>query len=87
MSQNSKEGGTNTSVKVLSIVSNGIIIEAFGAEYFLPYASNPWFEQAKIVDIFNIEPVGNIGVRWNALDVDLAVDSFKHPERYPLIAK
>jgi len=87
MKQNSKINGTNTSVKVHAIVSNGIMIEAYGKEYFLPYNSNPWFENAKIYDVFNIEPVGRTGVRWDALDVDLAIESLIHPEKYPLIAK
>ena len=58
MKQNSKTNGTNTSVKVHSIVSNGITIEAQGNTYFLPYSSNPWFENAKVTDVFNVEPVG-----------------------------
>ena len=87
MKQNSTTSGTNTSVKVLAIVSNGIMIEAYGNVHFLPYNSNPWFENAKIADVFNIEPVGRTGVRWNALDVDLAIESFTNPAKYPLIAK
>jgi hypothetical protein len=31
--------------------------------------------------------VGKSGIRWNTLDVDLAIDSLIHPEKYPLIAK
>ena len=87
MRQNSKINGTNTSVKVVAVVSNGVIIEAYGNVYFLPYHSNPWFERATIADIFNIEPVGRVGIRWGALDVDLAIDSLTHPEKYPLLAK
>ena len=86
MNQNSKICGTGTSVKVLAIFPAGIYIEVYGHDYFLPYSSNPWFEEAKISDIFNIEPVGHSGVRWDALDVDLAIESLKHPEKYPLIA-
>jgi hypothetical protein len=72
---------------VHAIVSNGITIEAFGDVYFLPYNKNPWFENATVSDVFNIEPVGKIGVRWDALDVDLSIESFVHPERYPLVMK
>jgi hypothetical protein len=66
---------------------DGITIEAFGSVFFLPYSKNPWFVNAKISDVFNIEPISDIGVRWDALDVDLAIDSFIHPEKYPLIMK
>jgi hypothetical protein len=87
MQRNLKTNGTNTSVKVLAIVANGITIEAQGNTYFLPYTTNPWFENAKVSDVFNVEPVGKKGIRWNALDVDLAIESIIHPEKYPLIAK
>ena len=87
MKQNSKINGTNTSVRVHAIIPNGIMIEVYGNVYFLPYNTNPWFENAKISDVFNIEPVGRTGVRWDALDVDLAIESLMHPEKYPLIAK
>ena len=87
MNPNSKTSGTNTSVKVLAIVSDGIMIEAYGNVFFLPYNSNPWFKNAKISDVFKIEPVGRIGIRWDALDVDLAIESLTHPEKYPLTAR
>ena len=87
MKQNSTTNGTNTSVKVHAIVANGITIEAYGNVYFLPYYSNPWFENAKVSDVFNIEPVGRTGIRWEKLDVDLSLDSLIHPEKYPLIAR
>ena len=87
MNQNLKTNGTNTSVKVLAIVSNGIVIEVYGSVYFLPYTTNPWFENAKISDVFNVKMYGTDGIRWEALDVDLGIDSLKHPEKYPLIAK
>jgi hypothetical protein len=30
---------------------------------------------------------GDDGIRWNALDVDLEIESLKHPEQYPLVMK
>jgi hypothetical protein len=87
MKQNSKANGTSASVKVLAIVSNGVTIEVHGKVYFLPYISNPWFENARVADIFDIEPVGRTGIRWKTLDVDLSIESLIHPEKYPLIAK
>ena len=87
MKQNSINDGTHTSVKVNAIVPNGIAIEVMGNNFFLPYNTNPWFEQAKIADVFHVEMVGKTGVRWDNLDVDLAIDSFQRPEKYPLTAK
>jgi hypothetical protein len=65
----------------------GINIVVLGDRYFLPYNTNPWFEKARVSDIFKIEMVGRKGIRWDALDVDLSIESLKHPEKYPLIAQ
>jgi len=86
MYQSSKVNGKSISAKVDSIVDNGINIIVLGDRYFLPYKSNPWFEKARVSDIFNIEMVGRKGVRWDALDVDLSIESLKYPEKYPLVA-
>jgi hypothetical protein len=87
MKQYLKKNGKNSSVNVHSIIKTGIILEVNGEEYFLPYKTNPWFENASISDVFNVEMCGTEGVRWDSLDVDLAIESFIHPEKYPLIAK
>ena len=87
MKQNSINNGTYSSVKVNAVMSNGIVIEVMGNSFFLPYNSNPWFEKATIADVFNVEMVGKTGIRWDRLDVDLAIDSLQNPEKYPLIAK
>jgi len=77
----------NSSVKVNAVMSNGIVVEVMGSSFFLPCNSNPWFEKAAIADVFNVEMVGKTGIRWDRLDVDLAIDSLQNPEKYPLIAK
>ncbi|MDR1718806.1 MAG: DUF2442 domain-containing protein [Dysgonamonadaceae bacterium] len=87
MKQNLNANGTNSSVKVHAIVADGISVEVGGQTFFLPHSTFPWFRRAKIEDVFNVELVGEVGVRWDALDVDLAIDSFIHPEKYPLVAK
>jgi hypothetical protein len=81
------EKGYRSSVNVHSIIKTGIILEVNGEEYFLPYKTNPWFENASVSDIFNVEMCGKESVRWDSLDVDLAIESFIHPEKYPLITK
>jgi hypothetical protein len=87
MSKNSKTDGTAISVKVHAIVENGITIEVKGNTFFLPYHSYPWFEKAKVSDVFQVEMFGNDGIHWDNLDVDLEIESLIHPEKYPLIAK
>jgi len=65
----------------------GIFLSVLGNDYYLSYDRLPWFRNAKISDIFNVEMCGQDGIRWNALDIDLEIDSLKYPEKYPLVMK
>jgi hypothetical protein len=87
MKHNLQNNGYNTSVRVLSITQGGIMLEIKDNEFFLPYHRNPWFKNAKVSDVFNVAMYGKDTLRWDALDVDLEVDSLLYPEKYPLIAK
>jgi len=66
---------------------DGIFLTVYGDDYYLSYNRLPWFKNAKISDIFNVEMVGDYAIRWDNLDVDLEIDSLKYPERYPLVMK
>jgi len=56
-------------------------------EYFLPYDEYPWFKEAKVQEILNVELLHGSHLHWPDLDVDLDVDSLENPEKYPLIYK
>ena len=87
MKLNSKKVGTSTSVKVLTITSGGVLIEIEEGEFFLPYSRVPWFKNAPISDVLNVEMSGKHSIRWDKLDVDLEIESLLYPEKYPLVAK
>jgi hypothetical protein len=88
MKQTSKKNGTGTFVKVHAITPTGIALETNEGDFFLSYSKNPWFRDAKVSDVFNVEMCcGDEGIRWDALDVDLEMESLKHPEKYPLVMK
>ena len=75
----------NTLASVLMINSQGIMISVLGHDYFLSYNRVPWLKDARISDVLNIEVSGRSAIAWPALDVDLEIESLKHPERYPLL--
>ena len=77
----------NTLASVLMINSQGIMISVLGHDYFLSYNRVPWLKDARISDVLNIEVSGRSAIAWPALDVDLEIESLKHPERYPLLMK
>lgn len=77
----------NTSASVLMINSQGIMLSVLGNDYFLSYNRIPWLKDARISDVLNVEISGRSAIAWPALDVDLEIESLKHPERYPLLMK
>lgn len=44
-------------------------------------------KHACISDALDVKMSGRNSIEWTKLDVDLEIDSLKHPERYPLIMK
>lgn len=79
------KNGTNTSVnKWPVILDDGIRIFVEGNSYFLSYKDYPGFRNQNIFDIQNVkmDMFGNL--HWPALDIDIELESIKHPERYPL---
>ena len=80
-----KPGASTSDVEVMGVNGHGLWLFAKGAEYFLPYEDYPWFKEARIADILNIELVHESHLHWPALDVDLSLESLDNPEAYPLV--
>jgi hypothetical protein len=87
MQNGSKNNTSSTSVSVLMINGQGIMISVGGQDYFLSYNRVPWMREASINDVLNVQMCGEEAVEWPALDVDLEIESLRHPERYPLLIK
>ena len=47
----------------------------------------PWFREATIAELSNVELPSLHHLHWPDLDVDLAVEALDHPDRYPLISQ
>lgn len=82
-----KINGNNTSVKVLTITANGILLSIPDGDFFLNYNDFPWFKNASVNDVFDVEMEGDSAVRWDKLNVDLEIESILHPEKYPVTMK
>lgn len=74
-------------VEVTGISRKGLILMVRGKEYALPYSRFPWFEQARVSDVFDVEMRGRSRIRWEALDVDLSLSILENPDAYPLTAR
>jgi hypothetical protein len=78
---------TVPSVSVRMINAQGIMISVLGNDYFLSYNRVPWMRNTTVRDVLNVKMEGSDAIVWPDLDVDLEIDSLKHPERYPLVMK
>lgn len=80
--------GTSTSTaEVTNISKHGFWLLLDDRELFLAFERFPWFKQAAVDAILNLERPAPQHLRWPDLDIDLAVDSIEHPEHYPLESK
>ena len=79
-------GETTSTVEVTNVSSHGIWLLATGKELFIPYDEFPWFKDAPIGKILNVEEPTPGHFYWPELDVDLGLESIEHPERFPLKA-
>jgi hypothetical protein len=52
----------------------------------MSYEDFPWFADAPVGKILNVEQPSEGHFYWPDLDVDLTVDIIEHPERFPLKA-
>lgn len=77
--------GLNTSkAEVTHIDEHGIWLYLNDAEYFLPHEKYPWFKEAKIKEILNVQLLHESHIHWPDLDVDLSKSQLASPESYPL---
>jgi len=84
----SRMRGKNTStVEVTNISAHGIWLLTDDKELFMSYEEFPWFKNATIAQVTNVEEPRKGHFYWPDLDVALTVDIIEHPEKYPLKAK
>jgi hypothetical protein len=53
----------------------------------LPYSEFPWYKAATIQQILNVLRPKADHLYWPDLNVDLSLESIRHPEIFPLRAK
>lgn len=71
-------------VEVTNISVNGVWLLAGGKELFMSYEDFPWFKDAPVRKIINVEEPIKGHFYWPDLDVDLTAEIIEHPERFPL---
>lgn len=80
-------GKTTLAAEVTQIDKTGIWLLIGDKESFLSFENFPWFRNAAVGTIHNVQLVSERHLCWPDLDVDLDIDSIEHPERFPLVSK
>ena len=74
-------------VEVTNVSLHGFWLFVGERELFVPFKEFPWFRDASVREITNVQLPSPHHLYWPDLDIDLAVESLEHPEKYPLISK
>lgn len=80
-------GASTLEVEVTNVSKHGFWLLLGDEELFVPFSEFPWFMDAPIAKILNAQRPSEHHLYWPDLDVDLAVESIRHPEQYPLVAR
>jgi Protein of unknown function (DUF2442) len=73
-------------VVVKNLSANGFSLFLDDEELYLGFEFFPWFKSATPSQIYDISRPTLDRLCWPLLDIDLTIDSIRHPERYPLVS-
>ncbi len=74
-------------VEVTNVSRHGFWVLLEAEELFLPFVEFPWFRDAAVAKILHVEHPSPDHLYWPELDVDLSVESIRHPDRFPLVSQ
>ncbi len=78
-------GKSTSAVEVLNIDIHGIWLFANDKEYFLPYSNFPWFREARVADVLDVQLLHGFHLYWPQLDIDLDLNSIEDTSNTPLV--
>ena len=85
--KSSINGKSISRAEIANISIHGIWILFQKKEYFLPFSEFPWFKDATLSQIHNVETIHKNHLNWPELDVDINIKILENIESYPLIWK
>jgi len=71
----------------VEVTQNGLWLLLGDEELLLSYELFPWFRNATVGQIFQVERPSENHLYWPELDVDLSIESIRNPSAFPLVAK
>lgn|SRR5262245_33999072 len=80
-------GPSTSPAEVTNVSPHGFWLFVDDRELFVPFKDFPWFRDATIREITNVQLPSPHHLYWPDLDIDLAVESIEYPEKYPLVSR
>ena len=80
-------GRSTSPAEVTNVSAHGFWLFVGARELFVPFEQFPWFRDASIRAITNVQLPSPHHLYWPDLDIDLAVESIEYPEKYPLVSQ
>lgn len=80
-------GITTSAPEVTHVSNHGFWLLLGNEELLVPFAEFPWFQQATIAQLTDVEWPSANHLYWPQLDIDLSVESIRNPSAFPLRAK
>ena len=79
--------GIDTSApEVTNISKHGFWLLLGSEELLVPFELFPWFKQATIDQLVDVQWPTLDHLHWPQLDVDLSVESIRNPAAFPLVS-
>ena len=85
--KSAKLGKRTSDVEITNVSKHGFWLLIGDKERFVAFDQFPWFRDAPIGHVLNVELPSSHHLYWPDLDVDIAVESIAHPERFPLVSE
>ena len=82
-----QRGKSTLTVEVTNVSTHGFWLLLAGMEKFVAFDNFPWFRDASIAQLTDVDWPSAQHLYWPSLDIDLAVESIDHPEQFPLLSK
>jgi len=80
-------GSGTSAAEVTHVSRHGFWLLLDAEELLVPFESFPWFRQATIGQLVDVQWPSADHLHWPQLDVDLSVASIRNPDDFPLIAR
>ena len=79
-------GIVTSEVEVTNISKHCFWVLLGNEEIAIPFTEFPWFKDATVEQISEVQWPSANHLYWPKLDIDLSVESIRNPENFPLVS-